>query len=102
MTRKYEATVMEPLLVKPDLEIEKMQQITFVTIFGEVELSISEPDAEGRRSGRVLCEFVDADSEAICAVESMILAHACAGVDVAAPAYISGIETALEAIANEA
>lgn len=34
------------------------------------------------------------------AITSMILAHACAGIDVAAPAYIEGIETAVEACAQ--
>lgn len=34
------------------------------------------------------------------ALESMILAHAVAGIDVASPAYVEGIETAVEAIAN--
>lgn len=34
------------------------------------------------------------------AVESLVLAHACAGVDVEAPAYQKGLETSIEAIAN--
>ena len=34
------------------------------------------------------------------ALESLILAHACAGIDVASPAYLEGIETALDAIAK--
>ena len=34
------------------------------------------------------------------AIESLILAHACAGIDVTSPAYVEGIETAVEAIAN--
>jgi len=34
------------------------------------------------------------------ALESMILAHAIAGIDVTSPAYCEGIETAVEAIAN--
>ena len=34
------------------------------------------------------------------ALESLILAHACAGIDIASPAYVEGIETAVEAIAN--
>jgi hypothetical protein len=34
------------------------------------------------------------------AVESMVLAHAIAGIDVSSPAYIEGIETAVEACAN--
>ena len=33
-------------------------------------------------------------------IESMILAHAMAGIDVECPAYIEGIETAVEAAAN--
>jgi hypothetical protein len=34
------------------------------------------------------------------AIESLILAHACAGVDVTALAYVAGIETSLEACGN--
>lgn len=34
------------------------------------------------------------------ALESLLLAHACAGVDIESPAYLEGLETALEAIAN--
>jgi hypothetical protein len=34
------------------------------------------------------------------AIESLILAHACAGVDVASPAYVEGIETAVESCMN--
>jgi len=34
------------------------------------------------------------------AIESMVLAHACAGVDIESPAYIEGIETAVEAVMN--
>jgi len=37
---------------------------------------------------------------AIDGLESLILAHACAGLDVESPAYVEGIETAVEAIAN--
>jgi hypothetical protein len=33
-------------------------------------------------------------------IESMILAHAIAGIDIESPAYIEGIETAVEAVAN--
>ena len=35
------------------------------------------------------------------ALESIILAHAVAGIDVTAPAYIEGIETAAQALGNE-
>ena len=37
---------------------------------------------------------------AIDGFESLILAHACAGVDVESPAYVEGVETAVEAITN--
>lgn len=38
--------------------------------------------------------------DAIDAIESLILAHACAGVDIESPEYIEGIQTAVEAAAN--
>jgi hypothetical protein len=34
------------------------------------------------------------------AIESMVLAHACAGVDVESHAYIEGLETAVDAVLN--
>jgi hypothetical protein len=37
---------------------------------------------------------------AIDAIESMILGHACAGIDVASPAYAEGLRSSLEAITN--
>ena len=50
-----------------------------------------EQDNHGQ--GRVLYAAMDA-------IESLILAHACAGVDVKNPAYIEGIETAVEACSS--
>ena len=37
---------------------------------------------------------------AVDGLEALILAHACAGVDVESPAYLEGIETAVEAVAS--
>jgi len=37
---------------------------------------------------------------AIDGIESLILAHACGGVDIASPAYVAGIQTAVEAVTN--
>jgi hypothetical protein len=34
------------------------------------------------------------------AIESLILAHACTGVDVTTPKYIEGVKTAIESCAN--
>ena len=38
---------------------------------------------------------------ALHAIESMVLGHACAGVDIKSPAYIEGIEVAVEACENK-
>ena len=40
------------------------------------------------------------DIECVHTLESMILAHACAGVAVESPAYLEGIETAVDALFN--
>ncbi len=37
---------------------------------------------------------------AIDAIESLIFAHACAGIDIESPAYLEGIEIAIIAISN--
>ncbi len=37
---------------------------------------------------------------AIDALESLVLAHACSGIDIRSPAYLEGIETAVDAITN--
>ena len=34
------------------------------------------------------------------ALESLILGHACAGIDISSEAYVEGLDTCLEAIAN--
>lgn len=34
------------------------------------------------------------------AIESLVLAHACAGIDVCSEAYIEGLETAIDACVN--
>jgi hypothetical protein len=57
-------------------------------------------------SHNLCCEDNVDDEDAITynhmmdALESLILAHACAGVDVTTPEYIEGIKTAIESCAN--
>jgi len=57
-------------------------------------------------SGRINSDLKTDDSEdaeynaMIDAVESVVLGHAMAGVDVASRDYVFGLETALDAIAN--
>lgn len=86
-----------------------MQDIIIETIFGSLRLELADPDpVTGQVTGEILSGFADAaepfDSgvDAVDYIESLILAHACAGVDVQSPAYIEGITTALEAIDNAA
>ena len=39
-------------------------------------------------------------NSAVDGLESLILAHFCAGIDVSSPAYLEGIETACQALGN--
>lgn len=43
---------------------------------------------------------VEAWNTAMDAIESMVLAHACAGIDIENPRYLQGIETAVLAISE--
>ena len=49
----------------------------------------------------LMCDIQDVEGQAAAdAVESLILAHACAGVDIEARSYVIGLEVSMEAIAN--
>jgi hypothetical protein len=58
---------------------------------GDIDGLESEEDMEERRHYNAMAD----------AVESLILAHVMAGIDVTEPAYSEGVETAMEAIANK-
>ncbi len=70
-----------------------------------IELSLTYADARGRRSGNVTSSLHASDpnddqfNTAMHAVESMVLAHACAGIDVTDPRYVEGIRTCVESCA---
>ena len=56
--------------------------------------------------GKIISDLKDGSEDAelvaaMDAIESLILAHACAGVDVADPAYVEGVETAVETCWNK-
>ena len=57
-------------------------------------LQITERDAEFE------AEYRQDYNSAIDGLESMVLAHACAGIDVRDARYVGGIGTALDAISN--
>jgi hypothetical protein len=79
-----------------------------------IELGPEDPEKPGAYQGGNLVNGIpreEADPEddegdpaeynaAMDGIESMILAHAIAGIDVASPAYVEGIETAVQACAN--
>ena len=72
-----------------------------------VTLSEKDPENPARYVGGTIksdLHIIECDSEeynaAIDGLESLILAHACAGIDISTPAYIEGIETAEAAIGN--
>ena len=81
---------------------------------GVMTVDLSEPDIDGRRSGTLggvdlrdpaIEELAEGESDsdynfAISGIEALVLAHACAGVDVESDAYIEGINTAVAAAAN--
>jgi hypothetical protein len=71
-----------------------------------IQIILPQPDGEGQRSGRLTSSLHESrpDAEqynaAIDAIESMVLAHACAGIDVTDHRYVKGLRTALQACAD--
>jgi hypothetical protein len=61
------------------------------------EENLSESKLESEEGIKSIVGF----NMAIDVVEAMILAHACAGIDVESPAYLEGIETVVDKISNE-
>ena len=64
------------------------------TIRSGLRLSCSERASDVRRRCADFDRYVDG-------IESLILAAACAGVDVESPAFVQAIETAVEAAASQ-
>jgi len=58
-------------------------------------------------NGRIVSDLIDGSDDpdvelcaALSGLESLILAHACAGIDITTPAYLEGIEVAINAISD--
>jgi hypothetical protein len=61
------------------------------------------PDGSGKLATRIEQSMEIGDeafNAAVNAVESLVLAHACAGVPVDSEDYVTGVKTTLEAISN--
>jgi hypothetical protein len=68
-----------------------------------VEIVIQTGEGAGQlhsNLGRAFAPMDETDRIIVDTMESIVLAHACAGVDVESSAYAEGLETALDAIAN--
>ena len=70
-------------------------------------ITLSDPDGKGRyEGGSIATDWKTTAAEdvdynlAIDGIEALVLAHAIAGVDVESPAYLEGIETALDGAVN--
>jgi len=61
--------------------------------FGTIESNLQREEPSMSSTGNEYNGALDA-------IESIILAHAVAGIDIASPAYVEGIETAIDAIVN--
>lgn len=79
-----------------------MQKVTVVTMFGTIEL-IPEDTTDDLSAVTLISDIDRDDSDmmnAIDVVESVIMGHYAAGVDVTDSKYIEGINAALEGIDN--
>ena len=61
--------------------------------FGTIESNLQREEPSMSSTGNEYNGSLDA-------IESLILAHAVAGIDIASPAYVEGIETTIDAIVN--
>lgn len=68
----------------------------------DIEVNLMEKGGGTITSSMCSSEDSQASRDALDSIESLILAHACAGVDIESPAYLEGIEVAVEAIWNRA
>ena len=70
-----------------------------------IDLGPEDPEHPGAYQGGKITSNLKGSNRlcraAMDAIESLVLAHACAGVDVASPGYVEGIETAVEACLNK-
>jgi hypothetical protein len=67
--------------------------------FGIVVRLTEGPNGTG---GSITSDWSSCPGEALSALESLVLAHACAGVDIQSFAYLEGLETAVSAILERA
>ena len=108
----------------PIIRVSKTNTIIELGYFG-IEITLGEKDEDGRCSGKITSDLhktvpvphAEKNSEAYWewkkeklniteyngameGIETLIVSHACAGIDVTAPDYLKGIEIAVEGLAK--
>ncbi len=77
-----------------------MRTIHIPTSYGNITVDVaSAPNEKGGAIALPTCFENPAYDETLNAITSLILAHACAGVDVGSDTYVKGVNAALESIA---
>lgn len=77
-----------------------MRTINIATSYGNIVVDVADgPNGRGGAIAMPPCFESPAYDETMDAITSLILAHACAGVDVGSAAYVEGVNAALESIA---
>jgi hypothetical protein len=77
-----------------------MSTLTINTLFGDITVTLTGNGGGHLQSTLQRDQDHDPD-EALDAIEGLVLAHACAGVDITSPAYVEGVNTTLETIDND-
>jgi hypothetical protein len=100
----------DPAIAEPGRNCDQPRTIVLPCFDIVVRLASIEPGQSGPSlAGEITSSLHDGDSgseddreyeAAIDGIESLILAHACAGVDITVPTYIAGVQTAVESAGN--
>ena len=76
-----------------------MQKYKLETSAGEIRITVN--DGSGRMHSEIPRDREDDEYDAMLdGIEALILAHACAGINVEEDSYVEGVESALQGIAN--
>lgn len=68
----------------------------------KIEVEVTAINSEGKRSGTINSNLEPylGDKNSADAIEALILAHACEGIDILEQNYMDGIKTTLDTICN--
>jgi hypothetical protein len=88
--------------VARDLESQAANRVVHLGLY---KMTVTLPPDGELGNGRLTSDLYDLDvapdhpyNITVNMLESLVLAHACAGIDVTSPAYLDGVETAFDAV----